>query len=112
MGAQHDLSRLAWPNDGRERAEIRGRRQRRGDSPAIEKRRIPGFLSIDLMRRILPDGGSEFATLMWFTDLDSIRAFTGEDYAKSHVPSNARAVLSSFDERADHYEVIDRRAQA
>jgi heme-degrading monooxygenase HmoA len=79
--------------------------------PGIEARRIPGFLSIDLMRRELPSGGSEFATLMWFDSIDSIRAFTGEDYSKSHVPAAARAVLASFDERADHYEVLDRRRQ-
>jgi hypothetical protein len=29
----------------------------------------------------------------------------------SHVPAEARAVLKRFDERATHYEVIDRRAQ-
>ena len=33
----------------------------------------------------------------------------GEDYAVSHVPEEARAVLRSFDDRAAHYEVIDRR---
>jgi hypothetical protein len=79
--------------------------------PEIEARHIPGFRAIDLMRRDLPDGGSEFQTLMWFDGLDSVRAFMGEDYARSHVPAAARAVLSGFDERAEHYEVLDRRAQ-
>ena len=79
--------------------------------PAIEARRIPGFLHIDLMRRET-DGEVEFQTLMWFRDLDSIRAFVGEDYEVSHVPEPARAVLSRFDARAAHFEVIDRRAQA
>lgn len=79
--------------------------------PDIEARRIPGFLSIDLMRRELQDGSSEFTTLMWFDDLQSIRGFIGEDYARSHVPTDARAVLSSFDERAEHHEVIERRHQ-
>ena len=76
----------------------------------IEARRIPGFRHIDLMRR---DTGEEveFQTLMWFDSLDSIIAFMGEDYAVSHVPEAARAVLSRFDERAAHYEVIDRRMQ-
>jgi hypothetical protein len=35
----------------------------------------------------------------------------GEDYSLSHVPAAARAVLKRFDERAAHYEVIDRREQ-
>jgi hypothetical protein len=78
--------------------------------PGIEARRIPGFRHIDLMRRDLDDE-VEFVTLMWFEDLTSITAFMGEDYAVSHVPAAARAVLSRFDERAAHYEVLDRRPQ-
>lgn len=76
----------------------------------IEARRIPGFRHIDLMRR--PLGAEvEFATLMWFDDLDSVRAFVGEDYEVSHVPAEARAVLARFDPRASHYEVLDRLEQ-
>ena len=78
--------------------------------PGIEARRIPGFRHIDLMKRDLGDE-VEFQTLMWFDSLDAIMAFVGEDYAVSHVPDPARAVLKRFDERAAHYEVIDRRAQ-
>ena len=78
--------------------------------PGIEERRIPGFISIDLVRREVEDG-FEFATIMWFEDLDAIRAFMGEDYETAHVPERARAVLSRFDERSAHYEVLDRRAQ-
>ena len=78
--------------------------------PGIEARRIPGFRHIDLMRR---DAGDEveFQTLMWFDSLDAIKAFVGDDYAVSHVPEAARAVLTRFEERAVHYEVIDRREQ-
>ena len=78
--------------------------------PAIEARRIPGFLHIDLMKRDL-ENEVEFQTLMWFESLDSIIAFMGEDYSLSHVPTNARAVLSRFEDRAAHYQVIDRRGQ-
>lgn len=78
--------------------------------PGIEARRIPGFLHLDLMRRDLGDE-VEFQTLMWFESLDAIRAFMGEDYAVSHVPAAAQAVLSRFDVRAAHFEVIERRAQ-
>jgi len=78
--------------------------------PDIEAKRIPGFRHIDLMRRDL-GGEVEFQTLMWFDDLAAIKAFTGEDYSVSHVPPAARALLSRFDERAAHFEVLDRRAQ-
>ena len=79
--------------------------------PAIEARNISGFRHIDLMRRELGDE-IEFQTLMWFDSLDAIIAFMGEDYAVSHVPAEARAVLKRFDDRAAHFEVIDRREQA
>jgi len=78
--------------------------------PGIEARGIPGFQHIDLMRRELGEE-VEFQTLMWFDGLDSIIAFIGEDYAISHVPPAAQAVLKRFDERAAHFEVIDRREQ-
>ena len=78
--------------------------------PAIEARRIPGFRHIDLMKRDLGDE-IEFQTLMWFDSLDAIKAFMGEDYSVSHVPAAAQAVLTRFDERAAHFEVLDRREQ-
>ena len=78
--------------------------------PGIEARRIGGFRHIDLMRRDLADE-VEFQTLMWFESLDAITAFIGPDYAVSHVPDAARAVLKRFDAHAAHYEVIDRREQ-
>jgi heme-degrading monooxygenase HmoA len=78
--------------------------------PAIEARRIPGFLSIDLMRRPIEEG-FEFATIMWFDDIESVKAFVGDDYEVAHVPERAQAVLSRFDQRSAHYTVIDRRDQ-
>ena len=78
--------------------------------PSIEARRIPGFLSIDLVRRPVPEG-FEFATIMWFTDIESVKAFVGEDYELAHVPERARQVLSHFDASSTHYEVLDRRQQ-
>jgi len=78
--------------------------------PGIEARKIPGFRNIDLMKRELGDE-IEFQTLMWFDDLDPIKAFMGEDYSVSHVPPAAQAMLNRFDSHAAHYEVIDRREQ-
>ena len=79
--------------------------------PGIEARAIAGFRSIDMMRR---DIGVEveFTTIMWFDDLAAVKAFVGEDHEIAHVPAAARAVLSRFDERAVHYDVLDRREQA
>jgi heme-degrading monooxygenase HmoA len=79
--------------------------------PEIEARQIPGFLSIDLVRRPVEEG-VEFATIMWFDDIESVKAFVGEEYEVAHVPERARGVLSRFDERSAHYELIERRDQA
>ena len=78
--------------------------------PGIEAMELVGFRHIDLLRRQVGHE-VEFTTLMWFDDLDSIRAFVGDDATVSHVPAAARAVLSRFDERAAHAEVLDRRRQ-
>ncbi|MFJ8083126.1 antibiotic biosynthesis monooxygenase [Streptomyces sp. NPDC096205] len=78
--------------------------------PGIEARRIPGFQSIDLVRREREDD-VEFMTLMWFDAIDSVRTFMGEDYESAHVPAAAQAVLLDFDRRSTHYEVLDRREQ-
>ena len=78
--------------------------------PGIEAKRIAGFRHIDLMR-LERDDEFEFTTLMWFDSLNSVKDFIGDDYSVSHVPPQARAVLSRFDERAAHFEVLDRRPQ-
>ncbi len=78
--------------------------------PGIEARRIPGFRSIDLVRRERADD-VEFMTLMWFDTLDAVTAFMGEDYETAHVPPEAQAVLADFDRRSAHYEVLDHREQ-
>ena len=73
----------------------------------IRGRKIAGFREIQLFRR---DVGAEveFITVMWFDSLDAVRAFAGPDYEAAVVPPKARAVLSRFDERSQHYEVRER----
>ncbi len=78
--------------------------------PGIEARSIAGLRHIDMMRRDLEDE-IEFATIMWFDNLDAVKAFVGDDHEVAHVPAAARAMLSRFDERVAHYEVFDRREQ-
>ena len=78
--------------------------------PGIEARHIPGFRHIDILRLDRPDE-VEFTTLMWFDSIDSVRHFMGADYTVSHVPEEARAVLSRFDANARHFDVLARRPQ-
>jgi heme-degrading monooxygenase HmoA len=77
----------------------------------IQSRNIRGFRSIRLFRREVVDE-VEFMTLMLFDSLDAVREFAGEDYEAAVVPDKARAILSHFDERSQHYEVrAERNAQ-
>lgn len=43
---------------------------------------------------------------MSFDDLGAVAEFTGGDPAGSVVPEAARELLSRFDERSRHYEVV------
>ena len=70
----------------------------------IQNRQIAGFLGIQLFRRNL-GAEVEFITIMWFDSLEAVRAFAGQDYEAAVVPPKARAMLSRFDERSQHYEV-------
>ncbi len=70
----------------------------------IENRQIIGYNGIHLFRRNIGDE-VEFITMMWFSSLEAIRAFAGEDYEVAVVPPKARALLSRFDARSQHYEV-------
>jgi heme-degrading monooxygenase HmoA len=70
----------------------------------IKKRQIAGYRGIHLLRRNLSNE-VEFVTVMWFESIEAVRAFAGEDYEAAVVPQKARALLSRFDERSQHYEV-------
>ena len=70
----------------------------------IQNRHIRGFKDIQLLRREVNDE-VEFITIMAFDSLESVREFAGQDYEQAVVPEKARAVLSRFDERSQHYEI-------
>lgn len=70
----------------------------------IKGRHIAGYRGIHLFRRNLGKE-VEFITVMWFDSIEAVRAFAGEDYEVSVVPPKARALLSRFDTRSQHYEV-------
>jgi hypothetical protein len=74
----------------------------------IQGRGIAGFQEIQMLRRDLGDE-VEFVTEMWFDSLAAVVEFAGDDYEASVVPPAARAVLTRFDDRSQHYEVRERR---
>ena len=70
----------------------------------IKNRHIAGYRGIQLFRRSL-EKEVEFVTVMWFDSLEAVKVFAGEDYEACVVPPKARALLSHFDARSQHYEV-------
>ena len=76
--------------------------------PGIEAKNIPGYRSIELLRRDL-DGEVEFITIMTFDSLQNVIDFQGEDYQRCYVPDAAQKVLERWDEVSDHYEVKEQR---
>ena len=44
---------------------------------------------------------------MWFDSLDAVRIFAGDDYEAAAVPPNALQLLSRFDARSVHYQVVE-----
>ncbi len=70
----------------------------------IQGRQIHGFRNIKVLRREL-NNETEFITIMEFDSMDAVREFAGEDYEQCVVPDAARAVLSHFDDRSQHYEI-------
>ena len=47
----------------------------------------------------------ESITIIILDSLDAVRRFAGEDHEQAVMPENARAVLSRFDHRYQHYEI-------
>jgi heme-degrading monooxygenase HmoA len=76
--------------------------------PSIEAKRVKGYRSIELLRKPADDE-VEFVTIMTFDDIDSVKAFVGEDYETVYVPERARAVLKRFDQKSKHYDHVETR---
>jgi heme-degrading monooxygenase HmoA len=71
--------------------------------------RLDGHRGAYVLRRAVAEG-VEFVVLTLWDSLESIRAFAGDDYERAVVPPQARMSLATYDERAAHYEVVERRA--
>jgi heme-degrading monooxygenase HmoA len=100
------ISRIWHGWTARENADAYERLLRMEIFHGIVQRGIPGYRGIHLLRRDEQEG-VEFVTIMWFDSLEAVRAFAGNDYEVAVVPPKARQLLSRFDARSVHYEVIE-----
>ena len=71
--------------------------------PGLSTKR--GFAGSYLLRRDL-GVEVEFITMILWESLDDIRAVAGDDYERAIVPEERRRVLSRWDDKAAHYEVV------
>ncbi|MEV4513996.1 antibiotic biosynthesis monooxygenase [Dactylosporangium sp. NPDC049525] len=65
---------------------------------------VAGFCGARLLRR---NDGDEvlFTSITFFTSMDDVRAFAGEDPERAVVEDAARRVLTRWDERVTHDDV-------
>jgi len=71
----------------------------------IKNRNIPGLNDIKLMRKT--DGDEiEFLILVYFSSLDSVKIFAGEEYERPIVPEKVGVLLNSYDKISLHYEIV------
>ena len=80
--------------------------QRHYESEVAEHlRAVTGFRGARLLRR---EDGQEvmFTSIAFFTSLDAIRGFAGDDYEQAVVEDAAQQVLTRWDGRVQHHEVM------
>jgi heme-degrading monooxygenase HmoA len=67
-------------------------------------RTVSGFRGARLLRR---EDGQEvlFTSITFFTGLDAVRGFAGNDYEEAVVEEAARQALSRWDEQVSHHQV-------
>lgn len=66
---------------------------------------IEGYRGARVLRRTV-DGEVEFMTITQFDSLDAIRRFAGADCEAAHVAARARELLSHFEARCQHFEIV------
>ena len=72
---------------------------------------LPGFVSVTIMRRAMNEG-IEFQVVTVWESLSAIHGFAGDDAEAAVVPAAAQEMMSAFDRRAIHYEVVEQRARS
>ncbi len=70
-----------------------------------ELRVLDGSAGASLLRRDA-DGGVEIVVVTRWRSLDAIRAFAGQDVETAVVEPEAAALLTRYDTRVRHYEIV------
>jgi heme-degrading monooxygenase HmoA len=70
-----------------------------------ELRALVGYAGTALLQRATPDG-VELVVITWWQSLEAIRGFAGVDVDQAVVADEAAALLTRFDRRVRHYELV------
>src|SRR5262245_18361037 len=73
--------------------------------------RHKGFRGSYLLRRAVGNE-VEFITIILWDSLDDVRGIAGEDYEHAVIPEDRLPLLTRYDARARHYEVVSTREPA
>jgi|SRR5579884_3060595 len=71
--------------------------------PAV--RAVDGYGGALLLERAVPDA-VEIIVLTFWQSVESIRGFAGADVEEAVVAEEAAALLTQFDRRVQHYEIV------
>ena len=71
--------------------------------PALRK--VPGYAGAKLLERAMADA-VEVVVITFWQSAEAIRAFAGADAEAAVVAEEAAALLTQFDRRVRHYEVV------
>ncbi len=99
------ITRLWRGWSSRENADAYQQLLREEILPGIARRLTEGYRGARVFRRDI-DGGIEFLTILTFDSEDAIRSFVGEDIEVANLPEKARALLTRFETRAQHYREV------
>lgn len=68
-------------------------------------RRLDGYAGASLLRRDA-DGETELIVVTRWRSLDAVRAFAGDDPDAAVVEDEAASLLTRYDTRVRHYEIV------
>jgi len=66
---------------------------------------VDGYAGAMLLEREVADG-VEIVVVTWWRSLDAIRGFAGADLEEAVVADEAAALLTAFDPRVRHYNLV------
>jgi heme-degrading monooxygenase HmoA len=72
--------------------------------PLLSK--IAGFRKAQILRRLVAEG-VEFRIVTTWDSIESIRKFAGENAEIAVVPERVQAMMVSYEQSVEHYEVVE-----